>query len=245
MERNKQYILALVVVIVALAAGVGYMLFIHVDYETLALSGGTTIEAPKADDVEWMEDESGLKMYTSASRKTFLTSFNTAEYQDLAGALAFVAVRDALFNGTNSVETYGGYDIHETLINGTHFYIVYISNNQTHDNLFIGSQDLNILKHMIDSIRFGDPNVVKNATTASVPKKVVNKNNTNTTAKHDKNKYSEDDLMDAARQGYYEGYSDGYDDSYYDYYDYYDDSGYYDDYEDYEVDEGSGGTSEG
>ena len=51
MEMDRKYIIiALVAVILALVAGIGYMLFFNVEYQTIALSNGTTIEVPKADD---------------------------------------------------------------------------------------------------------------------------------------------------------------------------------------------------
>ena len=108
--------------------------------------------------------------------------------------------------------------------------MVYISNNQTHDNVFIASENMDILKHMVDSLKFGNPKEVVNATAASQP---TVSNNANTT--NNSNKYSEEDMMRAAEFGYLTGYYDGYDNSYY----YYDDSGDYDysddssDYSDY------------
>ena len=223
MEKNQKIIIiALVAVIIALGAGIGYALLNNVEYQTLALSNGTTIDAPKTDDAVWKEQGNGIRMYTSASKKTALTSFNSAENPNLVGAMGLAMARDAMMNGSVSSEAYKGYDIRENTINGTHYYMVYISNNQTHDNVFIGSGNLDILKHMIDSLKFGNPKEVVNATAASEP---AVSNNANTT--NDNNKYSEEDMMRAAELGYFTGYSDGYDDSYY----YYDDYSSYDDYD--------------
>ncbi len=224
MEKERKYIIiALVVVIAALLAGIGYMMLNNVEYQTLALSNGTTIDAPKTNDASWTQQANGIRMYASSSKKTALTSFNSAENPNLIGAMGFAMARDAMMNGSASAEAYKGYDIRENTINGTHYYMVFISNNQTHDNIFIGSENLDILKHMIDSIKFGKPNEVLNATSTSQPEVVSNANTTN-----DPNKFTEEDMRMAAELGYYTGYSDGYDDSYY-YYDYSD----YDDYSDY------------
>ena len=231
MEKNQKIIIiALVAVIIALGAGIGYALLNNVEYQTLALSNGTTIDAPKADDASWKEQSYGIRMYTSASKKTALTSFNSAENPNLAGAVGLAMARDALMNGSASVEKYKNYDLRENTVNGTHYYMVYISNNQTHDNVFIASENMDILKHMVDSLKFGNPKEVVNATAASQP---TVSNNANTT--NNSNKYSEEDMMRAAEFGYLTGYYDGYDNSYY----YYDDSGDYDysddssDYSDY------------
>ena len=222
MEKEKKIIIiALVALIMALSVGIGYMLLNNVEYQTLALSNGTTIDAPKADDASWKEQGYGIRMYTSASKKTALTSFNSAENPNLAGAVGLAMARDALMNGSASVEKYKNYDLRENTVNGTHYYMVYISNNQTHDNVFIASENMDILKHMVDSLKFGNPKEVVNATAASQP---TVSNNANTT--NNSNKYSEEDMMRAAEFGYLTGYSDGYDNSYY-----YDDSSDYDDYD--------------
>lgn len=234
MENNQKYIIiALAVVILALAAGIGYMLMNHgVEYQTISLSNGTTMEVPKADDANFTVNEYGIKMYTATSKKTSVMSFNSEENFNLVGAAGFALARDAFINGSSSVETYNGYDVRENTVNGTHYFVVYISNNQTHDNIFMGCCDLDILKHMIDSISFGQPaKAVKNATSESEP--VVVNNNAST---NDKNKYSQDDLARATQEGYYNGYVDGLDDSYLD--------DYYDDYEDYSSSSSSSSSSD-
>ncbi len=217
MENNQKYIIiALAVVIVALAAGIGYMIFNpSVEYQTINLSNGTTMEVPKADDSNWTINSYGIRMYTAQSKRTSVMSFNSQEDFTLVGAGAFALARDGLMNGSASVETYKNYEIRENTVNGTHYYVVYISNAKTHDNIVFGSGNLDILKHMIDSISFGEPGKsVKNATSESEP--VVVSNNV---SDGDNNKYSQDDLMRASQEGYYNGYADGVDDSYY-YYDY-------------------------
>ena len=231
-KERKILIIALAAVIVALAAGIGYMLLnSSVEYQTINLSNGTTVEVPKTDDAKWTVDGYGIRTYSAPSKNTVLTSYNSEENPNLAGAMGFAVARDVLLNGSASVERYNGYEIQENNINGTDIYMVYISNNQTHDNILMGSKDLDVLKHMIDSLVFGDPNAVKNATATSEPVSSAPAKNTT----DDKNKYSEEDLMDAAQYGYYTGYSDGYDDSY----------SYYDDYsyDDYDYDDSSYSSS--
>ena len=215
METNRKYIIiALVVVILALCAIFGYLLFFHVDYERVNISSGTTIEVPKEDDVSWTE-EAGVKLYTCPSRHVIMQTVNSQENLTLGGAIAYAAIRDAIIENATSVELYKGYDIRQRTINGTDFYVVSITNDETHDNILILSKDLGILKHMIDSIDFGKPTLNANLT-SSAPSVTIPSNTNNS------NMYSEDDLMNAAQFGYYRGYSDGYDDSYsyYDYYDY-------------------------
>ena len=237
MERDKQYIvIALIAIILALVAGIGYMIFFNhtVEYQTIALSNGTTVEVPKVNDSTWTVNPLGIRAYTAPSEKTIVTSFNDAEAANPTGAKAFSMVKDKLFNGSKSVEKYKKRNIKQNSINGTNYYMVYISNNKTQDNVIMCSEDMDTLKHMIDTLVFGNPAA---ADTAEMVAPTVVSND-------DENTYSEDDLMMAIQGGFYYGYLYGYADSYNDYgNNYYDDYGYYDsydDYDDYDYDYGNG-----
>ena len=222
METNKKYIIiALVALILALGSVFGYMVMFHVDYERVHISSTTTIEVPKYDDVSWSEEE-GIKLYSCPSKGVVMQSVNSQENLSLAGAIAYAGIRDGIIENSTSVELYHGYDIRLRTINGTDFYVVSISNNETHDNILILSKNLDILKHMIDSIEFGKPTFQANLT-SDTPSVTIPSN----TSKNNSNMYSEYDLMNAAQYGYLMGYYDGYDDSYY----YYDDYDYYDSYD--------------
>ena len=144
--------------VAVLAVCVGYALMNpHVEYEKINISNGTTIDVPKANDASWISDPSGIRTYTSQSKHTIMMTFNSQEDLNLAGAVAFAGIRDALLNGATDVEVYKTYQIKENTINGTHYYIAYISSNETHDNIVIGSEKLDILKHMLDSLVLGPP----------------------------------------------------------------------------------------
>lgn len=228
MEKNQKYIIiALIATIAILAACVSYALLMpHVEYETIHISNGTTIEVPKAEDASWTKDASGIKTYSCPSKHTVMTTFNSQEDMNLIGAGAYALARDMLLNGSQDVEIYKNYQIKENTVNGTHYYMVYISSNETHDNILIGSDNLDILKHMIDSLVLGPPGEGQANATVQQSSAPAPQNNSGDDDEDDK--YSEDDLMLAAEYGYYTGYSNGYSDSYYDnYYNYYDD--YYSD----------------
>ena len=231
--NQKQYIIiALVAIIAVLSIGIGYALLTqsNIEYERVNISNGTTIEVPKAQDAEWTKDPSGIKTYTCNSKHIVMNSFNSEEDLTLVGAGAYALERDLLLDGAKDVETYKNYQIKENDINGTHYYIVNIANNSTHDNIIIGGNDLNIIKHMLDSLVFGPPAKQANATVEdSQPAQTPSNNNDNNN--NDK-KYSEDDLRKASEEGYDSGYADGYDDSFDDYYDDYDYD--YEDYDDYD-----------
>ncbi len=167
MEKNKIIILTLIAVIAVLAVCIGYALMNpQIEYETIHISNGTTIDVPKADDTSWTTDENGIKTYQCPSKHTVMMTFNSQENLNIVGAGAFALAREALMNGATDVENYNSYHIKENTINGTHYYIVNISSNSTHDNIVIGSENLDILKHMVDSLKLGQP--AKNETNATV-----------------------------------------------------------------------------
>lgn len=228
MERNNIIIIALIAIIAIIAVCMGYMLLNpSIEYETLHISNGSSIEVPKADDASWNQDSNGIKTFTCESKHTTLMSFNSQEDLSLVGAGAFAIARDYLLTGAKDVEIYKDYQIKENTINGTHFYIVSISSNETHDNIVIGCENLDILKHMLDSLVLGKPgDGPSNATLSgsSTPVQTGSSANNDTS---DKNKYSEDDLRRASQEGYNNGYSDALDDSNYNdnYYGDYDNAG--------------------
>lgn len=229
MENNSKYIIiALAVLIIALGSALGYMMTSHVDYERVNISNATTIEVPVADDASWTE-KNGAKIFDCPSKHVSMQTINTQENFTPEKGKAFMKVRDSYTKDANTVESYNGYDIKQRTINDTDYYVVSISNSQTHDNILIISENLDILKHMVDSIDFGKPTLDANLTSdASSSSSGANANSGDT--------YTEDDLMMAMGLGYYMGYYDGYGNSYYDDYDYYD---YYDDYDYYDYNGGS------
>ena len=167
MEKNKIIIIALIAVIAVLGVCVGYMMMNpQVEYETIHISNATTIEVPKSDDSTWTKNSTGIKTYSCPSKHTVMMTFNSQEDLNLTGAAAFALARDALLSGAKDVEDYNGYHIKENTVNGTHYYIVHISSNDTHDNIVIGSENLDILKHMVGSLKLAPP--ANNETNATV-----------------------------------------------------------------------------
>lgn len=193
MEKNH-IIIILAIFIIITAAGIGFTLFSHknIEYKTINLSNGTTIEVPISDDATFTKDDVGLKTYFSKSFKTVVTSFNSEEDWDLAGGIAFAGLRDSLISQANILETYNGYTIKETDVNNTHYYVTVVGNNNTHDNILILSSDLDILKHILGSIHFGTP-VSKNNSAAE--QNVSTSTPTSTENTQTKNKTEDDEAL--------------------------------------------------
>lgn len=163
MIDSKYILIALILVILALVIGIGAALFSQseVTYETLNISSTAAIDVPKTDDASWIVNENGIKTYQCPSKKVFMNTYNSAEDYSSSSDEEFANYLDMWVNSANEVENYTGYEIKESTINDTHYYIAYIGNETTHDNIIIGSEDLEILKHMLDSLVFAAPAVVE------------------------------------------------------------------------------------
>ena len=163
MIDSKYILIALVLVILALLVGIGVALFSpsEVTYESLNISGSATIDVPKTDDATWIVNENGIKTYQCPSKKVFMNTYNSAEDYSSSSDEEFGNYLDMWVDSAIDVENYTGYEIKESTINDTHYYIAYIGNETTHDNIIIGSEDLEILKHMLDGLVFVAPAVVE------------------------------------------------------------------------------------
>ena len=198
-EKKQIIIIILLVAIIALAGLIAYTLLNQTQYQTIQISNGTTIEVPIADDMRWTEEGYGIKMYACQSKQVSLTCYNSQETPNLIGAGAFAIARELLLNGSTDVENYNGYQIKENTVNNTHYYIVSAGNDTTHDNIIIGSGDLGILKHMLDTLKFGEPGKATQANATNAQTANVNTPNSATnTSKSNPN--DNDELM-------YGGYS--------------------------------------
>lgn len=142
-------------VITTLAGLIAFTLLDQIQYQTINISNATTIEAPKGNEVSWTVDTLGIKKYTCNIKHTSIISFNSEEDLSLEGATTYALERDTMLNGASSVENYHGYEIKENTWNNVKYYIVSIANNETHDNIVISSESLDVVHHMIDSLKFG------------------------------------------------------------------------------------------
>lgn len=159
MKLDNYILIPLIIIAIALVVGIGIALTSQseVTYETLNISGSAMMEVPSTDDVTWTVNENGIKTYQCPSKKVFMNAYNSAEDLSMEGSDGFSLMHNTLFDGAEDVESYHGYNIKENHINGTDYYIVSIGNETTHDNIIVGSEDLDILKHMVDSLVFTAP----------------------------------------------------------------------------------------
>lgn len=170
MIDSKYILIALILVILALVIGIGAALFSpsEVTYETLNVSSTAAIDVPKTDDATWIVNENGIKTYQCPSKNVVMNTYNSAEDYSTSSDEEFANDLDVWVDGASDVENYSGYDIKENTVNGTQYYVAYIGNETTHDNIIIGSGDLDILKNMLDSLVFTAPAVIEDNETSDI-----------------------------------------------------------------------------
>ena len=156
-KMESKYKILIAVVVIALAAVAFYFLTAdNAEFKTANLTNGTVIDVPNTFDGNWTLNNYGAKIFTASSKRTAVISYNLAQNYVPSGADRFAEARDGFMNGSELVENYNGNDIVQKTINDTSYYIVSMSNETTHDNIIIACASMDTLKHMIDSLHFGD-----------------------------------------------------------------------------------------
>lgn len=207
MIDSKYILIALILVILALVIGIGVALLSpsEVTYESLNISSSAAIDVPKTDDATWIVNENGIKAYQSPSKKVFMNTYNSAGDYSFSGDEEFGNDLEMWVDSANDVENYTGYEIKENTINDTHYYMAYIGNETTHDNIIIGSEDLEILKHMLDSLVFAAPAIVEEDESSDVEDTYVDEST------DDDSEYYDDYSSSSSQSSYSSGsdYSSG------------------------------------
>lgn len=153
---NEKYIIIalLGVVIALLCVGIGYMLFTHdIKYNTISLvENGTTIEIP--DDMALKSNSNGIQVFKSDD--TIVITFNS-DGRGVDEILAFANIKNPIFgNAYNGNVTMKDPTVAGCSLSGE-CNAVYISNNDTHDNIIVISKNKDIVSHIINSIQWHAP----------------------------------------------------------------------------------------
>ena len=154
---DKRYIIiALIAIIAVIAVAIGYGLMNQnsdVEYERIDLSKTASMEVPKAADSDFKKAANGIVTYVCPSKQTTVTALKTANKTSSRNA-EFAAARDSLLKDSRDCEQYNGYEIRQNTVNGTDCYVAVADNQTTNDTILMSCSDLNILKHMLDSLSF-------------------------------------------------------------------------------------------
>ena len=151
MDQKQLIIVLLGVVIAILCCGIAYLLLsAPVEYSTINLAdGGTTIEIPKGMAIK--SNNNGIQVYENDN--TIVITFNSADRSD-DEILAFDNIKNSIFGSGSS----GDVTVNDPSVAGCSLSgacsAVYISNNDTHDNIIVISKNKDIATHIINSVKW-------------------------------------------------------------------------------------------
>lgn len=157
---NKNYIIigVLSVILVVLCGIIAYNLMAdNTEYtSTVIAESGTILDIPDNMAVKSDNEDSGIVVLENDN--TVVVLFNSAD-KSISQIMAFASIKNPIFgtefggNVTLANPNVAGCNL-EGECNG-----VFISNNETHDNIIVFSKDKNIVNHIINSIEWGNMTV--------------------------------------------------------------------------------------
>ena len=151
---DKKYVIIILLVIVAiLLAGLAYMLFVpQTEYVTVnTVANGTTMEIPKDMVLKSNNNDSGITVLENDN--TIVIVFNSAN-KNIAQIVGFSDIKNPIFGS----EFDGNLTLKDPVVAGCSLdgecNAIFIGNNETHDNIIVISKDVNIVNHIINSIKW-------------------------------------------------------------------------------------------
>ena len=145
MKSNKFLAIGFVMFVALMASSACYAQS-EINYKSTHIGQNFAIEIP---DSTVHEYDNGISKYVSNSGNTFVNVYDSQKDVDNKGLENFTASNADLFKDSTNATVYKNYQINKTTINGTQFYIVSVNGTV---NFTMGSTDLNVVEHMIDSL---------------------------------------------------------------------------------------------
>lgn len=164
--KKQNIILILILIVCVVCAGIvaSQTIFSNTEYTTLRISDSCTVEVPVSDEAVNSTDNYGIFIYQDPKHDLNITSFNSQDGVTLSGAVQMASIRDnALLNNKQIIEN--GTTIYHNEKTGV--YSIFIGNNQTHDNILIQCSDLDILMHVLHSVKYSNGESFNNTSTNS------------------------------------------------------------------------------
>ena len=149
MKSNKFLVIGVVMFVALMASSACYAQS-EINYKSTQIGQNFAIEIP---DSTVNEYANGISKYVSNSGNTFVNVYDSQKDVDNKGLENFTASNADLFKDSTNATVYKNYQINKTTINGTQFYIVSVNGTVS---FTMGSTDLNVVEHMIDSLGSND-----------------------------------------------------------------------------------------
>lgn len=164
MDRKK---IIITIIILIILAGILFVILTTVNYERIEITpNGTSIEVP-ANETKFAGEIESAKVWNW--KNGILITFNSYEDQSLikVSEMGFDSLNNIIKNGEKQdIDGFEGYVINADELIEIHifeiikvnykgkFYCIPLSNETTHDNILICSNDKNIAAHMAKSVQY-------------------------------------------------------------------------------------------
>ena len=164
MDTKKISIIALTIILVALIA-LGTYLYISnqgPEYQNVHITDTFSLDIPVSDNITNKTISNRINVINDTKNDVIITSFNSAGTsldEMLTDGTQLAATRDAFKVGSEQITIANQTVWHNE---GTGYYMVYYTSEQTHDNVVIACKNNDTMAHMISSVNdTGDVAIAK------------------------------------------------------------------------------------
>lgn len=153
--RIKNVLIILIIIAVVVCGAIAAYTFMNSDvqYTDLKVSGSCILSVPESDDAVNSTDNYGIFFYSDREHNLNITSYNSEEDKSLSGAVQMASIRDNQLLGGKPI-TENGTTVY--LNEKTGVYSIFIGNNETHDNILISCSDLDMLMHVVKTVKYSN-----------------------------------------------------------------------------------------
>ena len=153
---NKKYlIIGGVIVIVAIAAALAITHSGEIKYTTLDVSKTCSLQVPESNNVESLDNDSGIFCHIDKEHNLNITSYNGAESNNSSAMDKMNSLVENQKLNSQTLEE-NGTTIHYNKDAGT--YAIFLSNNETQDNVLIITHDKDLALAIANSVKYGENN---------------------------------------------------------------------------------------
>ena len=172
MDTKKIIIIALTIILVSIIAIGAYFYTSDtgLEYQTINLTSTCSIDIPVSDNITNKTYADNIMILNDTQNDVLIASYNSADgslSSLITDATQLAALRDSYKINSEQLTI-----ANETVWfnEATGYYMAFLGNDTTHDNILIVTKDNETLEHMIKSVKYslGDSSDVKQASSSSV-----------------------------------------------------------------------------
>ncbi|OWT33771.1 hypothetical protein BGI41_00610 [Methanobrevibacter sp. 87.7] len=174
-DKKIIYILVVIIIILISIIGVYFFSNLEIDYKEFHLNSTCSIDVPISNNIA--NKTIGQNITVLNDTKYDLTIIYYNNYSDILSSNLKDSIQLAAMKDSYKVNSEQMTLVNETVWfnKNTGYYMTFLSNNATYDNMIIITKNKNILEHMINSIKYVSINI-----TNSTNDSIVSSNSDNT-----------------------------------------------------------------